>query len=754
MQCRAKKGGAIILTVSFTMIVVMIGVAFFFIIRLIGGGRELQNATDSGNLNTARISVKRPSITLNSGIESDNFGYLGDSNISAAIPYPVNLLTYNRLVAHTLLVSLNAADPTFSTPTAIANANILINSMQIGNNAVGARLARAMTNRQASNPLLTGFTFAADSNSTRMITSGERPSIDNNPQAFATAYMEQQPQIEANGMEAGRPGVTNIVVPNALQAMFPSLLALPQGGNANNSCVNSNRAAVPNDNNVYLRGYFPFPLPNSALNGGPIGVPLQPKQQPHLVSSKTFSAATNLTLPARISAIPPNAFKSKATSGITGHNGLKLSTLSYAKVGCLDSTYPLAIPTGYIEVDNSGLSNAQSQYDGNNVINVEMANAPGIIVNGNVFSTNPASIDALQNHLPPNDPPSPFPSDVYLLPAAGVVPGPTPAYSPPGIPLTPGNISRVQLNSQTACMDQSLDTTSGSYNQTCVNDLNTFQNTYFPQGWVLLPTPSSQLIAAECAKCVVERMYPVGGEPCLAGGAGAHCQAITGLVWFPRNSLDPDANRDCKGDANHPGTIRELGNHVYPSFGDQIVGHMANRMLEMLPTSSREAAIAFLDSNRIPLGEKAYIYILNNQFRWSVGTPGHSAPWVKDYTTLNLQGINVPDGKAITRKGFYSICSTEQIGSTNGAQAELASAGPYTWNWHGTIFMNSNSSSGLGDAGLHYAPFYNRPTDATSYSAIDTARYVPSSGYYNLLGVVKFSNQVSGCNSGTFSSPD
>src|SRR5579862_6224043 len=98
---RSKQGATLALVVAVTVLVVLIGVFCFFVLQLLGGSRETQNATDSGNLNIGKQAIQHPTITLNQGVESDNFGGLVDDNGN------INLLNYNRLAAQTLLVAAN-----------------------------------------------------------------------------------------------------------------------------------------------------------------------------------------------------------------------------------------------------------------------------------------------------------------------------------------------------------------------------------------------------------------------------------------------------------------------------------------------------------------------------------------------------------------------------------------------------------------------------------------------------------------------
>jgi len=54
------KGSVLGFTIALTFIMVLLGIAFFYIAKLIGGHRELEHATDAGNLQVAKKSLRSP----------------------------------------------------------------------------------------------------------------------------------------------------------------------------------------------------------------------------------------------------------------------------------------------------------------------------------------------------------------------------------------------------------------------------------------------------------------------------------------------------------------------------------------------------------------------------------------------------------------------------------------------------------------------------------------------------------------------
>lgn len=59
-----NRGATLSLVVVTTLVIMVLGMGIFFLTKLLGGARELQNATDSGNLNVAKQSLRTPDLKL------------------------------------------------------------------------------------------------------------------------------------------------------------------------------------------------------------------------------------------------------------------------------------------------------------------------------------------------------------------------------------------------------------------------------------------------------------------------------------------------------------------------------------------------------------------------------------------------------------------------------------------------------------------------------------------------------------------
>src|SRR5271168_963138 len=150
MRSKSERGATMALVASLCLVLVIIGFAFFWLARMLGGGTELQRSTDAGNLNVAKEALRSPKLNVFGAGPYDignaatlaeiqkNFGDLQDPANGQ-----LDLLVYNRLVGQALLVALNAADE--GTPAAAANAQKLIQLLTDPNNGVGPNLTKKLT---------------------------------------------------------------------------------------------------------------------------------------------------------------------------------------------------------------------------------------------------------------------------------------------------------------------------------------------------------------------------------------------------------------------------------------------------------------------------------------------------------------------------------------------------------------------------------------------------------------------------------
>jgi hypothetical protein len=300
MGKRSYSGGTTALVIVLTLVIIIVGVAFFFWMKIIGGGNELQHATDSGNLNVAKQSLRSPSVPLLAsgagGInEINEFGGLTDPGSTP--PNQIDLLIYDRLVAKAVLVAINAAaeGPNTNNNQAYLNA-AAINTAVEGDGGIGSRLATQL----AQNSNLSGFfSNLSQANSTRMLQNDG--TVTSTPNSTQVAYM-------------ARTKASNVFL--AADASGNSL-QIPSGSSFFTNKNNVIQKTVNYTTKYYLTGYDN--LQTGVPNVSPVTVPMRPGEQPHLVDINDFTnLVTSPLMGSSASNIPPNAFRSDG-SGVEGN---------------------------------------------------------------------------------------------------------------------------------------------------------------------------------------------------------------------------------------------------------------------------------------------------------------------------------------------------------------------------------------------------------------------------------------------------
>lgn len=385
MKKRAHSGGTLTLVIACTVTIVLIGVCFFFAMQIFGAVREAQNATDSGNLGLVKQALRRPSVRDRvSNNKYNALRQLGDPGVGNEI----NLATYNRLMGATFIALQNARVE--NTDRAYENAKSLVTEL----NAMALKLRDALRNGSAgsetdlSYDLKQQFKTLTDAHTVRM--AGKNSTIVRTN--YQVGYYTD-PIPATNVLTDGIPGSLNIDN-NANEAMPAS--ASVQGSDGRN----------------YVRGYAPLTFDFAGRESITIyGVPVHPRQSPHLISKKNF-----LTAPANADFLPANAFFDSAKlqqQGKADNSAIQ----SVATIGVIDAnqTYVPRMRRGYLLIDNRGLGNgAGFSPTGSSVL----ANELGTGIHGfgaypnAVFSTNQFALDGWTNYNHTGAPPDTAPNDL------------------------------------------------------------------------------------------------------------------------------------------------------------------------------------------------------------------------------------------------------------------------------------------------------------------------------------------------------
>jgi hypothetical protein len=688
MKIRTHAGATLALIAASVVILAIIGVAFFFIAQLMGGGHEVSQATDSGALNLAKQALKHPTVSS----ANTEFQYVTDPPGG-----PITLANYNRCVAHAMFVAANAQQ--MGTTQATQDAEAVYKQLT----DIGRQLKDQLADGTQMRPY---FDSLAQSNSTRML--GGMPIAQQN---YQVAYDEP-----------GQP--TNVYF---TASSFPQ--AVPGGLNS------SDKTTVPQGSTgAYMSGYTPLKIGNLTF----YGVPVYPKQQPHLISKSTFDSWTQPI----DSNTPANAFLIGGTTAVN-QTGRNLGASACSLVGALNDTGgggapppPGAIASvpgattssdpgfigqvngGYIEIFNKqgAVCACVPADNSDNIFNNELYYEPGIDASqgsgGNrtgAFSTDTAQMEAWAAYnastgSDPNGhnaslyPPSlgMDPSKIYLVKANWATG--TPATLPADLPFL------LQISGTENCLQElNEDELTGS----CKRMLQSMELTYHPAPVGGSGGTSDPIFSAvDVAKAEVIDAFQKGDNK-FKFDAGSVPK--TGLGKYPNGS---DKAYPCPMfplPIQKTGTIKELLDQIGGS-ANTIKNELIQRCHEISPTVTDADVTKLLDT-QLPMGTHLYISASGTGL-----TIGNSPP-------AAAKGASA-DGKTEIATKEYAVVDT--LVDTR--------AGQY----------------GFGDDSLHSQPFMKRK--GGPLTGVDEVDWTSSSGFGGLLGHMEFTNSVQG--SETFSKPN
>jgi hypothetical protein len=688
MTLRRKNGAVLSLTVACVLVIIVIGVGCYLLAKLIGGGREVANATDSGTLNVAKQAILDPSVPA-----AGDFMLLGQGNNSK-----ISLLNYNRAVAQTLLVALNAQDE--GTPQALSNAKNLLTKL----NAIGTALTAGLENNSKMAPY---FNAASLANNTKMV--------------GGTADNFQSSQYKTASMKVGQS--TNV---------YFDMASFPTGGSAPKGLEVTGNSIVPGVQGLgnYMAGYLGFTVPGV---GTIYGVPVMPAQNPHLVALSDFNSA-GATFPNT----PPNSFKAGSTAKDLKSN-MFLGAVACGLVGCSQAKpgateFDGSIPGGYIEITNQAGGTlppgSAPTNNSSNIFNNELYYQPGLLtassgtsqifaaVNPNTMdSTAVSNMQAWLNWAQAGGTGTPPASTAGMEIATQPGQAGTPLKNPP---------TQVQLNalkgmtSSTNCLDQL--NANGVLSGNCQTWLSSYTSTYspapsssgsstMPQGAIYsaVDLAKANVITAfqsEAQSTNLPSQFPVTGLGVYPPGANGQSgpPGSYGLSW-------PQVN----GPLQQAGTVLALLKQVDSQSTStcQMGGVMAQllqRCKEIKPGTTQAELTTLLGGATIPMGATLYLYRTQN----GLGnlTVSQTPPPTKS--------DEAPDGNLTSS---MTSCSN-------------------SYNVLGTLVDTSSLTTGTGegDDNLHGQPY---ESSAGGLTSTDLAGLFLSSGYGNLLGQLNFANTVS-----------
>lgn len=660
MNKRRDQGATLALIVVLAFVVVIIGVGFFFYSKIIGGGKELQHATDSGNLNVAKEVLRRPGVALTPGNEANEFGNLIDP-----VTNEVNLLTFNRLVGKAVIVAINADAE--GTNQARTNAAACLDMVE-GPSGIGNRL---MTKISTHDQISSFFDALSTSNSTRMLQHNNVNSqISAVGQETAVSYMARGAASNA------------YLAANQIPAGTSFSLAAP-------TIVNKTVNGTPR---TYLAGYVP--LATGLTSVTPMAVPVRPGEQPHLVALDDFQAPGNLNTPLAGGAdgpsrVPPNTFRSAGETSENNQTGSNVRMRSCAIVGALNVDFPASLPRGFVVVDNTGSLAFDGNIGGGNDIFKNQLMPPNFVdlatlPDGTpVLSDNGTPIEDIQGLL--NQNPAPANLDAQLLAKGALIDSPS--------NMTVNQLKQLKNRPVSNCTTSNTLSGAGAVDPQCQNHLQDMANTYNTT------SPSSNvndsnLMAVEQFKCFILKVragFAMDGGGCGTADAPDEC---TGL-----KSYNHSAQHCLPCNFGGVGTLQGL---LSQANGGVLVNDLRVRMLQIKPNADDGEINSVLNSS-VPFGQVSYIYMN------AAGSLVLDSSYPSLYPVPALVPGSLPDG------------NTQPYTSGN-------------FNLNGTT-VNVPSCEG-----------YPNPWDCPAVPAEgeDRVDWTPSSGFRNLLGVIRFKNCAHG----------
>ncbi len=725
MKLNRRRGATLGLVAVCVFVVIILAVGFFILAKIIGGEREVANATDAGVLIVARNALSPTIVGVDfSSVGASASDFIGlDEAVSGlgTTGGRASMQNLNRIIAQSILVALNADH--INTAEAATHAKSLAATAK----QVSTQLRDKLHN---TNTLNTHFTDVAQVNNTKMW-HGNKVNLVGN---IASAFMRQ-------GYS------TNVY--------FHANTSLPVSPPSN--LTNQNTGAVTSDdgNSPYMAGYVNWTIPcGNSDNITIAGVPIFPKTQPHIVDVGEFDGAT--TDPVAEGYLPPNAFKatSEATEGSSGHLG---GSLACAIVGVLDKDFAASIPRGYVRINNGQDANAQNTpiadpvvSGTNDIFNNELWPPSQVFTAGNgtsnMFSTNNGAFVDWANYNADTTGTVPRPSleGIFVItmgtsgfrpatlddladntnhPTDSTTPGVTASGSPCDALNGWGNNNCFFDNGiDGSNSDESMIAgrlpfaAAGAYERD--QNLPTGSTATSPDGFTNIEYMKASLLAqrARGAKCA--QVDP----PPLASGMKKF--NVNGCYNTTSGNPDPSF-----GNIDTPRAyLDQISDGGANACANNIVGFIADRMTQVDPSITRANVEAALNDASMPLamGQTLVLY--------SPGPGSVTMQPIPAGTYFRPAPANLTDNDGRTSTQVVPCENTYRIDTT-------------------VINATKGRGSGgdvcsIGDASYHEAPF----TRNTRIEAVDRAVWTPASGFNNLLGDLKFENTA--VNGGRFCKPN
>jgi hypothetical protein len=364
MNMRNFKGGTLAFVVASTFITVILGIGVFYLVEIIGGGRQLQHANDAGNLNLAKNALFTPFIILNT--ESDNESQFFSPDIAlTGRGDRVNLNNVNRLFGHSLLVEANAR-AMMEEHSAASNSSTTIDTLENAKkvksetDSLSLNLAKKLNDK---NNLQNFFLTLTNNNSIRMLLSAKQKGDEISQPIHDVSYTNRQ--------FASNIDIRDGQIPDSIRSHYT-------GNLKDNWTIAVNLGN--NNTRHFLKGYLSdikfsselgdihfVPLKNRTADENPNeNVTRFLNGQPHLIARKTFEEQKNPSSGGNTFswANPiPNSFLSQGnTKDFHSNSILGLTSCALSQSLLPTRGYTTAIHRGFIRIKNTPGISADNKF--------------------------------------------------------------------------------------------------------------------------------------------------------------------------------------------------------------------------------------------------------------------------------------------------------------------------------------------------------------------------------------------------------
>jgi len=723
MNYRRRKGATLGLVAVCVMVIIVVGVGVYFLVKILGGGREIANATDAGALHVAKtamlVSAKAPPV-----FREFEYPAVGDG---------ITLLTYNRCVAKVMIIAMNAQQIGGSAP---GNVGALISAL----NGVGTELTgKLLTSNQK-------FDEASTANSHRLV---------NLNQAVAGKVTDEKYMKPK--------GATNVFFSKALTSKG---LTVPKADSVKTPL---NAAGIDQPDNYYMAGYAPIALATGQIV---YGTPVFPQVKPHLVAMADYNAGS-----ATYGTAPPNAFKSDSSIA-EQKTGMFTGAVACAIIGAVNGggsnsgsigngfEFPAALPYGYIEIQNKPANPKPPGYDAkafdDNIFNnwlsedtFVMGDAPSGKTQDSqnlLFSHSDSSVDAWAawandaGPMPPNAAPE-SKTAVYFKKDGVGMPQQLSSATAPGLKSSIAKIKYPRPSSDNTpqpsnCFQQLSDPSYkyGLYGP-CVPGaaaITTLTGQDFPkdppaqagQNFSNVDQVKAQVLIAFSDKGIdPEKPYACQVSPIANTGLGVYNQFYNGSTPYPipPSGATMPVPTSYQMPLQQVGTVWQLLNQVGGCSVTSTLDDLVLRCQEIQPKATRKTVTDMLKATQLPMAPAGSV----DNYKMYIHLPGGDLSKDLVCTTASPIGFSGqdPDGVSPLTTGFpYTPCQVNKYAI------------------QGTIVNSHADGANLADELVHQSPYLDEdpPEGPGGMVAYDWAHWWPGSGSSNNLGRLWFENGAYG----------